>query len=256
MNKVRLLPLCVLAVVCSASLLSGAYEEYDPKTLLPSTSDVVAYAKPAVVFIHHRDTAGVHSMGTGFLVHADGTVVTCAHVVEPRTESSAKTPKISDRIWARLYDGCVYEASRIYCDTDTDIALLSINVRGYPYLDLETSVPKLGEEAVLIGYPLGDMLGQESSVTRGIISSIRFSNTAYQFDAAVNPGNSGGPVLNKSGDVLGVLSFKVKGAERSGLRSRLLASTYRSVKGWFQADSAAAEPRGQCGLLPIRPVPG
>jgi len=201
------LTLNVAAATCAAD-----------RSLLTS-ADIVAYAKPAVVFIRHRDETGQQSTGTGFLVHKDGLVITCAHVVQSQPRPGSK---ISDKIWVRLYDGCVHEAQRPYCDSASDIALLKIDVREYPYLDVGLSPPKVGDEVLVIGYPLGRVLAEEPSVTRGIISAVRFSNTAYQLDAAVNPGNSGGPVLNKDGDVLGVLSFKVRGAE--GLAFAIAAS--------------------------------
>jgi hypothetical protein len=113
----------------------------------------------------------------------------------------------------RTDDGEVHEAERWLADKDTDVAVLKIDVKDFPYLDVETSVPKLGEEILVVGYPLGQTLGIEPAVTKGIVSAVRFGNVAYQLDAAVNPGNSGGPVLNKSGDVLGIVSFKVRGAE-------------------------------------------
>lgn len=178
--------------------------------LFGSTTDLVEYAGPAVVFIRHRDEFAEQSTGSGFLVHKDGLIVTCAHVVERHV---AKKPKCTDKIWVRTYDGAVYEAERWNDLPDSDLATLKINVRGYPYLDVETSTPKLGEEIIVIGYPLGQALGSEPSVTRGIISARRFGNTAYQLDAAVNPGNSGGPVLNKNGDVVGAVSFKVRDSE-------------------------------------------
>ena len=209
------------AMCCFVLIVDVATATCAADRSLLTSADIVAYAKPAVVFIRHRDETGQQSTGTGFLVHRDGLIITCAHVVQSQPRPGSK---ISDKIWVRLYDGCVHEAQRHYCDSASDIALLKINVREYPYLDVETSAPKVGDEVLVIGYPLGRVLAEEPSVTRGIISAVRFSNAAYQLDAAVNPGNSGGPVLNKDGDVLGVLSFKVRSAE--GLAFAIAASLF------------------------------
>lgn len=201
------LGLGICSVLMAMSFRLGFCEEVSP---LPRVQDIVAYAKPAVVFIRHRDASGNQYTGTGFLVFKDGDVLTCAHVVEPKP---TKGSKVSDKIWVRMYDGTVHEARLLECDTDSDTALIRIAVREYPFLDLDTSVPSPGEDITVIGFPLGELLGKEPTVTKGVISALRFSDTAYQLGADVNPGNSGGPVLNKNGDVLGVVSFKVRGAE-------------------------------------------
>lgn len=176
-------------------------------------ADVTALARPAVVFIRHRDTSGQESTGTGFLASSDGLIVTCAHVVAPLEADHNGKRVTRDRIWVRFYDNSTAEATTLSCDTLSDIAVISIAVKDRPYLHLNTELPKLAEEVCVIGYPLGDALGKGVSVTKGIVSALREGNTIYQIDAAANPGSSGAPVLDKDGDVIGIVSFKFRGTE-------------------------------------------
>jgi S1-C subfamily serine protease len=169
-----------------------------------STAELVAYAEPAVVRI--ATSTGV---GTGFVVDAGGYTLTNNHVIE-----NSLTGRIASSIEVTLSDGATYDASVVGTDARSDLALLKIDASGLkalPFADLDEVV--VGQDVVAMGYAL-DLDGGEGgafSVTRGIVSqknrAIR-ENTqilgAIQTDAAINHGNSGGPLLNMFGQVVGV----------------------------------------------------
>lgn len=140
--------------------------------------------------------------GTGFVVTADGYLVTCAHVVQG-----------ADLVEVQL-GGSTHEAKVIDVQADDDIALLKIKATGLSPLAMgQTENVRLGEEVRAVGFPLSDLLGKSVKVTRGSIAGIieRDSGRRFQIDAAVNPGNSGGPVIDARGTVLGVASSKLIG---------------------------------------------
>lgn len=188
------------------------------------TSDIIAYAKKAVVFIRHRDASGQQFTGTGFFVDDKGTVVTCAHVIDPATEGDRI---VKDKVWVSMYDGDVYEAEVLDMDDEYDVAVLHIDVEGSPYLKTSSSDMRAGDDIIVIGFPLGDLLGEEPSVSRGSISAVRFSGIAYQLDASINHGNSGGPVINMNGEVIGVLSFKLQEVE--GMCFAISSKVFESI---------------------------
>ena len=139
------------------------------------------------------------SLGSGFLISPDGYIVTNDHVIE-----EAKT------VYVILQDRRQFEAKVIGLDPGTDLALLKIDENNLPYITLdENVVPKVGEWALAIGEPFGF----ENSVTVGVVSAMgrnlgsteRYASF-IQTDAAVNPGNSGGPLLNAKGELIGVNS--------------------------------------------------
>lgn len=136
------------------------------------------------------------SLGSGTLVSKDGYIVTNAHVVEN-----------SDKILVKLSDKRVFNAKVIGVDKGTDLALLKINAKNLPFVQLADSKNvKVGEWVLAIGSPFGF----EYSATQGIVSGIGRSigRERYvpfiQTDAAVNPGNSGGPLFNLKGQVIGI----------------------------------------------------
>ncbi|MFT5092741.1 MAG: serine protease Do [Porticoccaceae bacterium] len=140
--------------------------------------------------------------GTGFFVSADGYLVTCAHVIQG-----------ADKIDVQI-DGKTHSANVVAVEPDDDLALLKIDAAGLATLSLaDSSKVRLGEEVQAIGYPLSTVLGNGIKVTRGIVAGIvdRETGKRFQIDAAVNPGNSGGPVVNDRGQVLGVASSKLIG---------------------------------------------
>ena len=136
--------------------------------------------------------------GSGFIVSADGIILTNAHVVRDATEVSVK-----------LTDRREFLAKVLGADPKTDIAVLKIDARDLPVVALgRTSDLKVGEWVLAIGSPFGF----ENTVTAGVVSAKRRSlpdDSAVPFiqtDVAVNPGNSGGPLFNTRGQVIGINS--------------------------------------------------
>jgi serine protease Do len=136
--------------------------------------------------------------GSGFIVSADGVVLTNAHVV-----ADAST------VTVRLTDGREFEAKVVGVDKKTDIGVLRIGAKGLPTVKIgNPENTRVGEWVVAIGSPYGF----ENTVTAGIVSakSRSLPEESYvpfiQTDAAVNPGNSGGPLFNLAGEVIGINS--------------------------------------------------
>jgi serine protease Do len=139
-----------------------------------------------------------HGMGSGFIVGADGYILTNAHVVAGATDV---TVKLSDRREMK--------AKVVGADQRTDVALLKIDATGLPTVKMgDAKSLKPGEWVVAIGSPFG----LENSVTAGVVSATgrALPDSGYvpfiQTDVAVNPGNSGGPLFNMAGEVIGINS--------------------------------------------------
>ena len=139
-----------------------------------------------------------HSLGSGFIISADGYVLTNAHVVDR-----------ADEVLVKLTDKREFKAKVIGADRRTDIALLKIEAKALPAVILgDPTKMKVGEWVVAIGSPYGF----ENSVTAGIVSAKGRALPGDSFvsfiqtDVAVNPGNSGGPLFNLRGEVVGVNS--------------------------------------------------
>lgn len=148
-------------------------------------------------------TREAQSLGSGFIISADGFVVTNNHVVSP--DNRAKLESIT----VTLPDGTEYEADLIGADPQSDLAVLKIKAnKTFPFVTFgDSSAARVGDWVVAIGNPFG--LG--GTVTSGIISAV-YRNTgqggAYdrfiQTDASINKGNSGGPLFDMRGNVIGI----------------------------------------------------
>jgi len=146
------------------------------------------------------------SQGTGFIISNDGYIVTNAHVME-----NAKAATII------TYDGKPNRVSLIGMDNVMDIALLKIDKKTQPLTLADSDKVQVGIKVIAIGNPLG----LQFSVSEGIVSAVHREGInglqAYiQTDAALNPGNSGGPLINKQGRVIGINNFKIGGGESLG----------------------------------------
>ncbi len=135
-------------------------------------------------------------VGSGFILSADGFVMTNAHVVEG-----------ADEVLVTLTDKREFKARIVGTDRRTDIAVVKLEATGLPYVKIgDSDKLKVGEWVVAIGSPFG----LENTVTAGIVSAKGRDTGDYlpfiQTDVAINPGNSGGPLLNLKGEVVGINS--------------------------------------------------
>jgi len=167
-------------------------------------ADVVAAVDPAIVTIHGG--AGGKAVGAGLIVNPVGMLVTNKHVVG--NERTVKVELLGDRS---------YKGEVLYADPKYDLALVQLPVHNLPVLTFgNLEQLKKGDTVIAIG----TALGQPHTVTRGIVSNldVEVKGQHYlQTDAALNPGNSGGPLLDERGRVIGVCTAMVKNAESVGL---------------------------------------
>ncbi len=196
---------------------SAARSDTDREAL--SITQIVAQGKPAVVAIDTETTVAtpfgrnsvIPSAGSGFIISADGYVVTNHHVI-----SGAQSIQVT------LDNGDTYKASLVGSDPANDIAVLKIDGADLPTVQLgDSSDLEVGELAVAIGNPLGQLSG---TVTAGIISALDRTITVdgqdmmlLQTDAAINAGNSGGALFNSFGEVIGINTAKNSGSGIEGL---------------------------------------
>jgi len=163
------------------------------------------------------------AQGTGFIISSDGYIVTNAHMLSGASEVQITT-----------FDENKISAELIGYNAELDIALLKIEGE-YNFLELGNSdETQVGERVIAIGNPLG----LQFSVSEGIVSGIHRQGIneleAYtQTDAALNPGNSGGPLINKNGKVIGINNFKLGSGESLGfaLESNYIKDAVNAISG-------------------------
>ncbi|MCX5948985.1 MAG: trypsin-like peptidase domain-containing protein [Cyanobacteria bacterium] len=173
--------------------------------------------------------------GSGFIIAADGVVLTNAHVVEGANEVSVTLP-----------DGRSFTGKVLGADPLTDVAVVKVVSSNLPVAPLgDSSKVRPGEWAIAIGNPLG----LDNTVTAGIISAIQRTNAVgegqrvpyLQTDAAVNPGNSGGPLINDRGQVIGI-NTAIRQAPGAGLSFAIPINTARQIAEQILARGYASHP--------------
>ena len=197
-----------------AGSIAGANENFISAAVDKTGSAVVRINSSRTVTSRSNASGQAIARGTGsgFIVKSDGLVMTNAHVVDG-----------ADRVTVKLKDGREFTGQVVGEDKLTDVAVVKIQASNLPTVTIGNSDQlRPGEWAIAIGNPLG----LDNTVTAGIISGTGRSSseigspdrrTNYiQTDAAINPGNSGGPLLNQSGQVIGINTAIIGGAQGLG----------------------------------------
>lgn len=174
-----------------------------------NVNSVVAISNQATTNVYGQITETASS-GSGFIISKDGYVVSNYHVVQGATTLTVIT-----------FDGTEYPAELIGYDQSNDVALLKVDATGLDPVTIGSSDDLIvGDQVVAIGNPLGELT---STLTVGYISAKdRTINTdgtyinMMQTDAAINSGNSGGPLFNMNGEVIGITTAKYSGSSTSG----------------------------------------
>jgi serine protease Do len=194
----------------SAEIKAKSYRDYkeilfippkeDPRTVVPRTVQALE-AMGFKVRVMDPEKPIEAAQGTAFLIGADGQVLTCAHVLDGETAATV------------FLDGKRYVADVLKADKTADLALLKLRDKppeGAAVLSFRAAAKgySMGEDVFTIGYPLSSLLGNSARMSKGLVSAtagMRDNPKQLQVSAEIQPGNSGGPLLDRDGQVVGIV---------------------------------------------------
>lgn len=219
-----------------------------------TTSDVIAKATPSVVFITSEfENSNGKSTGTGIIFTSDGYIITNAHVITAEVNinnnnnynysrdpfssffenfynynygnSTTTEVRKADKVTVTTSDEKEYDAEVVGFDANTDLAVLKIDASGLTAAEIGSSKDiAMGDKAITLGYPLGLGLSASDGIISGLdkemtveVTGGTATMTLIQTDAAINFGNSGGPLLNDRGQVIGITSSKLVNSSVDGV---------------------------------------
>ncbi len=166
-----------------------------------SPEEIYEAALPSTLTLEVENGAGQHFVGSAFLAVGEGLAVTAWHVVQDARRVEAR---FSDQRRVNV----VGLADK---NEELDLALIRLDTGARPQIKLNTATPRIGSRICVLGAPRG----LDFSISEGIVSQIRTVDKVryYQVSCPISPGNSGGPVLNERGEVIGVMSWRKTNAE-------------------------------------------
>ena len=180
-----------------------------PRPAATAPGPVPQAPTPATTLPPQEPASHKTSAGSGVIVSKEGLVLTNAHVVELCRTITVKTG-----------DGPALVASLAAKDAGNDLALLKTSLRGVDVARFREDRPlRSGDDVVVVGYPLSSLLSNEANVTSGVISAMAGMHgdvRHYQITAPVQKGNSGGPLADTSGNVIGIVSSKLNAMKIAG----------------------------------------
>lgn len=246
----------VTASTEQASTAEALNNKPKPAGSVLTTAEVINKVTPSVVHITSEfDDMNSGATGTGIIFTADGYIVTNAHVISAeqqiRTNNNDTYPSFgndpfssffenfynfgggnyetvvvdAEKVTVTMSDGTEYEAEVIGSDSNTDLAVLKIEAENLTAAEIgDSKALVMGDTAITLGYPLGLGLSASDGIISGLdkemsveVAGGSVTMNLLQTDAAINSGNSGGPLLNSRGQVVGITSSKLTGSSIDGV---------------------------------------
>lgn len=224
---------------------SGNYQNVNADTTVTAVwtskamdaADLAEYVQERTVTVNVQTLTGHSATGSGFFIDSNGTIVTNFHVIDMATSITVETS-----------GGATYPIQYIVdFDNTHDIAILKIDMKNAPYLEIAKSDIRTGEQVYAVGSALGTLTG---SFTGGLVSSTSRMyglSECIQMDAAISSGNSGGPLVNVYGEVVGINTASYTSGENLNLAIKastlnILARdknwTVTDFKEWYEQESS------------------